>query len=193
MESLMNCKRPGQVVPSFPMGPGKSPDCQQVAAPIPVPSPGSPTANPLTGCNRSIDVPERAMGSMVHDLRAIALGSTDQGRLFAKRPGPSHSSGQKSPAGVGIGLRPWGGKDRGPHGQVVVCRVEGRRPYQTRQEFSGTMGWPFLQPKALPKASKFWTVPFTRQRPGACGSVSALWRAMASVRFSHHTWAKPIK
>jgi hypothetical protein len=27
--------------------------------------------------------------------------------------------------------------------------------YQTRQEFTGNMGWPFVQPKALPKASKF--------------------------------------
>lgn len=67
------------------------------------------------------------------------------------------------------------------------------RPYQTRQEVTGAMGWPFLQPKALAKASKFWTVPLTRQRPGECGSTSTSCRAMASERFSHHTWAKPMK
>jgi hypothetical protein len=38
--------------------------------------------------------------------------------------------------------------------------------YQTRQEFAGTMGWPFVQPNALPNSSKFCTVPLTRQRPG---------------------------
>jgi len=27
------------------------------------------------------------------------------------------------------------------------------RPYQTRQEFTGYMGWPLVQPKALPNSS----------------------------------------
>ena len=65
--------------------------------------------------------------------------------------------------------------------------------YQTRQEFTGYMGWPFLQPKALPKASKFCTVPLTRQWPGECGSMSDNCRAICSVWFWHHTWAKPMK
>jgi hypothetical protein len=38
--------------------------------------------------------------------------------------------------------------------------------YQTRQEFVGYIGWPLVQPNALPNSSKFCTVPFTRQRPG---------------------------
>jgi hypothetical protein len=38
--------------------------------------------------------------------------------------------------------------------------------YQTRQDFTGVMGLPWAQPKALPKASKFCTVPFTRHLPG---------------------------
>ena len=53
--------------------------------------------------------------------------------------------------------------------------------YQTRQDFAGTIGWPCLQPKALPNASKFCTEPLTRQRPGEWGSVSAAWRADCSV------------
>ncbi len=65
--------------------------------------------------------------------------------------------------------------------------------YHTRQEFSGTMGCPLVQPKALPNSSKFCTVPLTRQRPGECGSVSARCRADCSVWFSHHTCANPRK
>ena len=38
--------------------------------------------------------------------------------------------------------------------------------YQTRQAFSGIMGWPFLQLKALPNSSKFCTTPLTRHCPG---------------------------
>ena len=38
--------------------------------------------------------------------------------------------------------------------------------YHTLQEFAGYMGWPLVQPKALPNSSKFRTVPLTRQRPG---------------------------
>jgi hypothetical protein len=41
-----------------------------------------------------------------------------------------------------------------------------RAVYQTRQELAGYMGWPLVHPKALPKASKFRTAPFVRQRPG---------------------------
>jgi len=45
--------------------------------------------------------------------------------------------------------------------------------YQTRQEFTGYMGCPFVQPNALPNSSKFCTDPLVRQRPGEWGSVSA--------------------
>ena len=65
--------------------------------------------------------------------------------------------------------------------------------HQTRHEFAGYIGVPFLQPKALPNSSKFWTLPLTLHLPGECGSVSADWRADASVSFSHQTCAKPIK
>src|SRR5581483_4186341 len=65
--------------------------------------------------------------------------------------------------------------------------------HQTRHEFTGTMGCPFLQPKAFPNSSKFCTVPFTRHSPGECGSVSADCRADCSVWFWHHTCAKPMK
>jgi hypothetical protein len=67
------------------------------------------------------------------------------------------------------------------------------RDYQTRQEFSGYMGWPLLHPKALPNSSKFCTEPLVRHLPGECGSVSANWRADCSVEFWHHTCAKPMK
>src|ERR1035437_3521010 len=49
--------------------------------------------------------------------------------------------------------------------------------YQTRQDFTGFIGLPWLQLKAFPNSSKFCTLPFTRQRPGECGSVSAACRA----------------
>src|SRR5208283_2212195 len=55
--------------------------------------------------------------------------------------------------------------------------------YQTRQELAGYIGWPLVQPKALPNSSKFCTEPLTRQRPGEWGSVSAAWRADCSVWF----------
>jgi hypothetical protein len=61
------------------------------------------------------------------------------------------------------------------------------RPYHTRQEFTGYMGWPFLQLKALPNSSKFCTEPFTRYWPGECGSTSESWRATCSVWFWHQT------
>ena len=65
--------------------------------------------------------------------------------------------------------------------------------HQTRQELTGTIGWPFAQPNALPNSSKFSTEPFTRQRPGEWESISANRRAVSSVWFWHHTWAKPRK
>ena len=45
--------------------------------------------------------------------------------------------------------------------------------HQVRQTLAGIMGWPTLQPKALPNSSKFCTVPLTRHLPGECGSVLA--------------------
>ena len=65
--------------------------------------------------------------------------------------------------------------------------------YQTRQEFVGYIGLPWVQPKAFPNSSKFWTEPLTRHLPGECGSTRAAWRAAASLVFWHHTWAKPMK
>lgn len=64
------------------------------------------------------------------------------------------------------------------HSENAIARFP---PYQTRQELTGTMGWPCLQPKAFPNSSKFRTDPLTRHRPGECGSTSAAWRAEASV------------
>ena len=58
-------------------------------------------------------------------------------------------------------------------------------PYHTRQAFSETIGCPALQPKACWKAAEFCTAPFTRQRPGECGSVSTRLRASWSVTFWH--------
>jgi hypothetical protein len=45
--------------------------------------------------------------------------------------------------------------------------------HQTRQAFSGIIGWPVWQPKAFPNSSKLRTTPSTRKRPGECGSVFA--------------------
>ena len=86
----------------------------------------------------------------------------------------------------------------GPCSEAVASMRHGPRPevkfpYQTRQEFAGYIGWPLVQPKALPNWSKFCTVPLTRQRPGEWGSTSADWRAACSVWFWHHTCAKPRK
>jgi len=83
----------------------------------------------------------------------------------------------------------------GENGAAVRRRAAPEKEsfYHTRQEFSGYMGCPFLQPNAFPNSSKFCTEPFTRQRPGECGSVSASCRETASVWFWHHTWAKPMK
>src|ERR1039458_2007793 len=82
---------------------------------------------------------------------------------------------------------------------VLGARARSRSPgtllpdYHTRQEFTGYIGCPCLQPKALPKASKFWTEPLTRHFPGEWGSTRADCLADCSVWFWHHTWAKPIK
>src|ERR1039458_2040806 len=57
--------------------------------------------------------------------------------------------------------------------------------YQTRQAFSATIGCPALHPKACWKAAEFCTAPFTRHRPGECGSVSTRFRASWSVTFWH--------
>ena len=57
-----------------------------------------------------------------------------------------------------------------------------RQPdYQTRQDFSGLMGWPLAHSNALPNSSKFWTVPLTRHRPGECGSAETDCRAENEV------------
>ena len=64
--------------------------------------------------------------------------------------------------------------------------------YQTLQAFTG-IGWPCLQPKALPNSGKFCTLPMMRHSPELCVSVLANTRAVASRVFSHHTWAKQMK
>ena len=79
------------------------------------------------------------------------------------------------------------------HGDLLPWLRNPGRPYQTRQEFTGYMGWPLVQPKALPNSSKFCTAPFARHSPGEWGSVSADCRADCSVWFWHQTWAKPRK
>jgi hypothetical protein len=65
--------------------------------------------------------------------------------------------------------------------------------YHTRQAFSGTMGWPGLQPKAFWNSGMFSTTPFTRQRPGEWGSVRTPRRSNSGVLFWHQTRAKPRK
>ena len=57
----------------------------------------------------------------------------------------------------------------------------GQDSYQTRQAFSGYIGWPLWQPKALAKPSKFCTLPLVRHLPGEWGSVKASCRADCSV------------
>ena len=75
--------------------------------------------------------------------------------------------------------------------QPSTCHLQ--LTHQTRQAFSGIIGWPTLQPKALPNSGKFSTVPFTRHWPELCGSVFASTRELASRTFSHQTCAKPMK
>src|SRR5277367_1869328 len=65
--------------------------------------------------------------------------------------------------------------------------------YQTRHEFVGIIGWPTLQPNALPNSSKFCTVPFVLHSPVLCGSVFASTRAFCSVWFWHHTCPNVMK
>src|SRR5208337_3747701 len=65
--------------------------------------------------------------------------------------------------------------------------------HQTRQAGSRTIGWPALQPKASRRAAEFCTAPFTRQRPGECGSVIASTRACWSVTFWHQIWPYAMK
>src|SRR5208283_270648 len=73
-----------------------------------------------------------------------------------------------------------------PRLQIRIREKDPGQGYQTRQDVAGYMGWPLVQPKALPNWSKFCTEPFTRQRPGEWGSTSAAWRADCSVWFWHH-------
>jgi hypothetical protein len=54
-----------------------------------------------------------------------------------------------------------------PRRRRCTARLRGSRlNYHTRQDFSGYIGCPLVQPKALPNSSKFCTDPFTRHLPG---------------------------
>src|ERR1017187_355949 len=71
----------------------------------------------------------------------------------------------------------WTGEGARPH-TSCACPIRAKTiVYQTRQAFSDTMGCPALHPKACWNAVEFCTAPFTRQRPGECGSVSTRLRA----------------
>src|SRR5581483_4996797 len=65
--------------------------------------------------------------------------------------------------------------------------------YQTWHALALTIFCPALHPNALAKSGLFCRVPFTRNRPGECGSVLASSRELSGVEFWHHTWAKPRK
>ena len=65
------------------------------------------------------------------------------------------------------------------------------RAHHTRQALALTIGWPALQEYAFWNSDMFCTVPFTRKRPGECGSVMARWRASCGDMFSHQTCANP--
>src|ERR1700736_6123371 len=83
-------------------------------------------------------------------------------------------------------------KTKGP-GRSLGLSYDALTFYQTRHEFSGIIGWPTLQPNALPNSSKFCTVPLVRHSPVLCGSVFASTRAFCSVWFWHHTCPNVMK
>src|ERR1700678_2536895 len=83
-------------------------------------------------------------------------------------------------------------RQRSPEGEGKM-RSDRADDYQTRQDFAGYIGCPFLQPNALANSSKFCTVPFTRQRSAEWVSLRASWRANSSVWLVHQTWPKPRK
>ena len=70
-----------------------------------------------------------------------------------------------------------------------------QRAYQIAQRFevSRTIGEPSAQWNARWKAGMFDTVPFTRNGPCACVSVSARRVASSAAMFSPHTCANPRK
>src|SRR5258706_14927533 len=74
-----------------------------------------------------------------------------------------------------------------------ASRVKARRDYHTRQAFAFNMGCPALQPQAFWNSGMFCTTPFTRKRPGECGSMLTNIRENSERRFSHHTRPKPKK
>ena len=122
--------------------------------------------------------------------RRLILGLVLEGPWLA--PPAGSSSGGKgvsfAPGGIWVvNLRFF---RRVPASGVAVVA---RAAYQTRQEFTGYMGCPLVQPKAFPNSSKFCTEPLTRHLPGECGSTRTRWRATCSVWFWHQTWAKPMK
>ena len=55
--------------------------------------------------------------------------------------------------------------------KLTCIRSKRASAHHTRHAFSLTIGWPALQPKALANSGMFCTTPFTRQRPGECGSM----------------------
>ena len=58
-------------------------------------------------------------------------------------------------------------------------------PYQTRQAFTGIIGWPVLHPKAWPNSGMFWTTPLTRNSRGECGSVCTCSRTCSGRMLPH--------
>ena len=64
--------------------------------------------------------------------------------------------------------------------------------YQTRQLSSGTMGDPFLQPKAAAKAGWLTMAPLARKWSGEWGSVSTCARTASGREFSHQFCAKAM-
>ncbi len=65
--------------------------------------------------------------------------------------------------------------------RTSMCR---HSSYQTRQLLTGTMGVPFLQPKAAAKAGWLTMTPSTRKWSGECGSVRTCERMASGREFS---------
>ena len=200
----MHCKSQGSVVPSFHLRPGKTaffPErltrCEPAAC--------TRLANHnLFGCGLGFDAGYRSKVTVRREYRWSAsqlllprwlrkadptcipthsqesewMGHGADADSHVRRPGSKFGRGCSLDAGVAGNVNPQPG---------------GKTAYHTRQEFAGYMGWPLVQPKALPNSSKFCTEPLTRQRPGEWGSTSADWREDCSVWFWHHTSAKPRK
>ena len=94
-------------------------------------------------------------------LRCASVGMTG---VWGRGVGKTGKSKDRSRCPAGMTTNRQGQKQK-TQGCALGLLVERIFLYQTRQALVGIMGWPTLQPKALPNSSKFWTVPLTRHSP----------------------------